>query len=250
MLVVGDVIGHDSQAAAAMGQVRGLVRGIAHATGAGPAQLLRAVDEAVEGLELATSATAVVARLDAAPAPQQDPQPVARRLVWSNAGHPPPLLRNPDGSVDVLEATDTDLLLGVDTTTARREQAALLAPGSTLLLCTDGLVERRGTSLDEGLDRLRAALAEVGGAPLEAVCDALLVQLLRRSPTTTSPCWRCASSTAVRETGLEPARREAQGPKPCVAASYTTRAGRRPPGAGSVSRCRAPCAGAPRVRWP
>jgi len=171
VLVIGDVIGHDSRAAAAMGQVRGLLRGIARATGAGPAALLSAVDEALDGLEVVTSATCVVARLETTPAG-------GRRLVWSNAGHPPPVLRLPDGTTTLLEGDDADLLLGIDPTARRREQSAELPPGSVLLLCTDGLVERRETSLDVGLADLRAALAEEGHLPPGELCDALLARLV------------------------------------------------------------------------
>ncbi|MGQ7297562.1 SpoIIE family protein phosphatase [Quadrisphaera sp. KR29] len=182
VLVIGDVIGHDSRAAAAMGQVRGLVRGIAHATGHRPAQVLTAVDEAVEGLELATSATAVVARLDPRAGGAGVPPDAARRLVWSNAGHPPPLLRRPDGTAVVLEDAETDLLLGIDPGTTRREHSAALAVGSTVLLYTDGLVERRGTSLDTGVEDLRAALQAEGHLPLEQLCDAVLARVLPDEP--------------------------------------------------------------------
>ncbi|PWJ54897.1 PAS domain S-box-containing protein [Quadrisphaera granulorum] len=186
-LVIGDVIGHDSRAAAAMGQVRGLLRGIAHATGHRPAGVLTAVDEAVEDLELATTATAVVARLE------QDGDgdrhghvtaliPAQRRLVWSNAGHPPPLLRHPDGTVVVLEDDETDLLLGIDPATTRREHSTVLAAGSTVLLYTDGLVERRGLSLDAGIERLRATVEAVGHLPLEQLCDTVLDRMLPEEP--------------------------------------------------------------------
>lgn len=182
VLVIGDVIGHDSRAAAAMGQVRGLVRGIAHATGQSPAQVLTSVDEAVEGLELATSATAVVARLEPWPGCAGVPADAPRRLVWSNAGHPPPMLLRPDGSAVVLEDAETDLLLGIDPGTSRRERTAELAPGSTVLLFTDGLVERRGTSLDTGLEALRQALEVEGHLPLEELCDAVLARVLPEEP--------------------------------------------------------------------
>ncbi|MBC3762758.1 SpoIIE family protein phosphatase [Quadrisphaera oryzae] len=182
VLVIGDVIGHDSRAAAAMGQVRGLVRGIAHATGHRPARVLTCVDEAVEGLELATSATAVVARLDPRPGCDGVPADAPRRLVWSNAGHPPPLLRRPDGTAVVLEDADTDLLLGIDPATTRRERTTELPLGSTVLLFTDGLVERRGTSLDVGLEELRAALEAEGHLPLEELCDAVLARVLPAEP--------------------------------------------------------------------
>jgi PAS domain S-box-containing protein len=175
MLVIGDVIGHDSAAAAAMGQLRGLLRGIAYATGGGPAAVLRGLDDAMQGLQIGTTATAAIVRLQSAT--DRDGRPVTR-LRWSNAGHPPPLVVGADGSVLDLGSPDADLLLGIDPLTARTEHETLLAPGSTLFLYTDGLVERRRQSLDEGLDRLREALVELAGHPLEDLCDAVLRRLL------------------------------------------------------------------------
>ena len=112
MLVIGDVVGHDTAAAAAMGQVRGLLRGIAYRQRA-PArpQVLTRLDAAIEGLRVGTTATAVVARLE------QTPEERGRgvtHLRWSNAGHPPPLVVTPDGEVLVLGGVEADLLLGVD----------------------------------------------------------------------------------------------------------------------------------------
>jgi PAS domain S-box-containing protein len=87
VLAIGDVVGHDVRAAAAMGQLRGLLRGISYSSGAPPAQVLTQVDRAVRGLGLDTMATAVVARLE-----QGDDDRAAGRtlLRWSSAGHPPP----------------------------------------------------------------------------------------------------------------------------------------------------------------
>ena len=169
---IGDVIGHDSRAAAAMGQLRGLLRGIGYTTGARPASLLRRLDEAMEGLQVDTSATAVVAQLESRP------DTGATLLRWSNAGHPPPMLIDVAGEVRALEAESVDLLLGFDCATHRSESSCELLPGSTLLLYTDGLVERRGVSLDDGLAGLLATLTRLGGEPLESLCDELLKELL------------------------------------------------------------------------
>ncbi|WP_244928132.1 SpoIIE family protein phosphatase [Nocardioides sp. W7] len=185
-LVIGDVVGHDTAAAAAMGQVRGLLRGIAVTTGDGPADVLRRVDEAMEILQVDTTATAVVARLE------QTADERARgvtRLCWSNAGHPPPLVAFPGsepGSVEVLTlwAETSELLLGLDPATERTESVVTLPRGATVLLYTDGLVERRGQSLDEGIDAMRALLAELvrAGVGLEELCDGLIRGLLPESP--------------------------------------------------------------------
>jgi PAS domain S-box-containing protein len=173
-LVIGDVVGHDTAAAAAMGQVRGLLRGIAWHSGAGPAGVLSGLDAAIEGLLVATTATAVVARLDPGP---RDGGP-GTRLRWSNAGHPPPLALLPDGTVRVLAGEEADLLLGIDPTTPRVESDVELPPGATVLLYTDGLVERRGQDLEDGISLLRTTLAGLTGLTLDELCNALLSRLL------------------------------------------------------------------------
>ncbi|WP_432520437.1 PAS domain-containing protein, partial [Kineococcus sp. SYSU DK006] len=109
VLVIGDVMGHDIEAAAAMSQVRSLLRGIAYSSGQAPAAVLTGLDAAMEGLAVGTTATAVVARLE------QSTDERARditRLRWSNAGHPPPMLLTPDGTVSTLSGLGHDLLLG------------------------------------------------------------------------------------------------------------------------------------------
>ena len=177
VLVIGDVVGHDTAAAAAMGQVRGLLRGIAIHTGEGPASVLRGVDQVIETLRTEITATAVVARLE-----QSGEQRLhgVTNLRWSNAGHPPPMIVDPEGAVTVAEATESDLLLGLDPTTQRAESMLTLEAGTTVLLYTDGLVERRGQSLGDGLSHLRQTLAELAadGPDLEELCDRLLQRML------------------------------------------------------------------------
>jgi PAS domain S-box-containing protein len=174
VVVIGDVIGHDTRAAAAMGQVRGLLRGIGFTTGSGPAEILRRLDAAIEGLVVNTTATAFVARIER-PGGSLDAPAVLR---WSNAGHPPPMLIPYGGVPQAVVAERTDLLLGVLTDTERREHTAPLGPGCTLLLYTDGLVERRGQSIDAGIELLLSALERLGHLPLENLCDRLLAELL------------------------------------------------------------------------
>ena len=173
LLVVGDVNGHDQTAAATMGQVRNLLRGMAYDSDDSPAVLLSRLDAALQGLQLDTLATAVLARVEQS---ASDRVRGVRRLRWSNAGHPPPLLRRPDGSVHVLEA-DPDLLLGLDPGTHRGERVVEVRTGSTLLLYTDGLVERRDAGLDQGVARLAAVLAASGGGSAEELCAALLASI-------------------------------------------------------------------------
>ena len=178
VFVIGDVVGHDTAAAAAMGQLRGLLRGIAHYSGAGPAEVLRGLDEAMAHMHTEALSTAAVARLE------RDPEggPGWTRLRWANAGHPPPILMAPDGGVRVLGGQLGDLMLGVDPEAERAESMIELPPGSTVLLYTDGLVERRTSVLDEGMDRLASCLRELAGRPLDELCDALLDRLLQGTP--------------------------------------------------------------------
>jgi serine phosphatase RsbU (regulator of sigma subunit) len=170
-LVIGDVSGHDRQAAAVMGQLRNLLRGIAHAVGDPPGLVLRAMDRAMRDLRVGALATAVLATVEDAP-----DQPGGRRLRWSNAGHLPPLLLSPDGTVQML-VTEADLLLGLDPDTARGDHTQLLPPGSTVLLYTDGLMERRGADLDDGVQWLRRAVEQLAGLPPDELCDALLTEV-------------------------------------------------------------------------
>jgi serine phosphatase RsbU (regulator of sigma subunit) len=180
VIVIGDVVGHDTAAAAAMGQLRGLLRGIAHHSGAGPAGVLRGLDEAMAHMHTETLATAAVARLE--PAAGDGPCAAWRRLRWSNAGHPPPIVLTADGDVTVLGGHLGDLMLGVDPTAERDEPEIELPPGSTVLLYTDGLVERRGATLDDGTRRLTACLRELAGHPLDELCDALLERMIAGTP--------------------------------------------------------------------
>ncbi|MBL0747592.1 SpoIIE family protein phosphatase [Nocardioides baculatus] len=184
VVVVGDVVGHDVEAAAAMGQVRGLLRGIAVHSGYSPAAVLSGVDQVMDSLHLETTATAVVARLE------HHPRPGAAAgeevvLRWAHAGHPPAMLVGPDGVVIRLaDVEDNDLLLGLDPDTKRAERAAFLEPGSTLLFYTDGLVERRGRDVEQGIADLEELLRELDPrtADLDAMCDRLLSRMIGDQP--------------------------------------------------------------------
>ncbi len=164
-VVVGDVAGHDENAAAAMAQLRNLTRGVAYSLRTSPAAVLTGVDRALEGLGVDAVATALLLEVTDAGAGGLSAR-------WSNAGHPPPVLVSADGSARLLEGPP-DLLLGLEAGTERSDHTVVLEPGSTLVLYTDGLVERRGASLDDGLAWLVGA---VTGTHLdsEALCDRLL----------------------------------------------------------------------------
>lgn len=172
MLVIGDVVGHDTEAAACMGQLRGLLRGIAYDSADGPGAVLHRLDGAIDGLGLDAMATVLVGRLEPAGADG------GTRLRWASAGHLPPLLVSADGAHRLLTAPRPGLLLGVDPAAQRTEQVAVLEPGSTLLLYTDGLVERRDQVFDDGVALLGAALAGLRGEPVGRMCDELLTRML------------------------------------------------------------------------
>ena len=200
-LVVGDVTGHDRNAAAAMGQIRNVLRGIAQIVQDPPAAVLSALDRALHNLAVDALATAVLVQV------KQDVEQAARGLReirWSNAGHPPPLLLAPDGSASLLHRPP-DLLLGLQADSPRTHHRLVLEPGHTLLLYTDGLVERRGESLDEGLERLRRAAETHAGLSAET-CATRCSPSWAPTPTTTSRCWRCGCSTRPGPGRRRPAR--------------------------------------------
>jgi GAF domain-containing protein len=174
VLVIGDVVGHDTRAAAAMGQLRALLRGIGYTTGTGPAEMLGRLDAAIEGLRAETTATGLVVRID--PRDLGDTGPA--RLCWSNAGHPPAIVVPSTGGAVALENEDPDLLLGVLARTHRQEASIALAPGDTLLLYTDGLIERRDEPIDQGVRTLVAAADRLADLPLPMMCDRLLAELI------------------------------------------------------------------------
>jgi PAS domain S-box-containing protein len=174
MLVIGDVVGHDTEAAAAMGQLRGMLRGIAYREGPGPAAVLSELDATVQGLGMDTMATAAIARVEQTP---EERAAGLTRLRWCNAGHPPPLLLHADGRIEQLDHERPQLMLGVDPTAERTDAVVTVERGATLLLYTDGLVEGRDLPLDEGIARLRSAVAELACEPLAVLCDEVIERL-------------------------------------------------------------------------
>ncbi len=172
LLVIGDVTGHGVEAAAAMAQLRSAVRTLAYDSPGGPAGTLDRVDRVLTGLHVGTLATALVARLEAAADGE-----ATRLLRWSSAGHLPPLLLGADGGVRLL-TTPPERLLGTEEPGGRTDHVATLAPGETLVLVTDGLVETGRRGIDEGLARVAGALRGLEGLSADALCDRLLTRVL------------------------------------------------------------------------
>jgi len=174
---IGDVAGHDIDAAATMGQLRGLLRASAHdRTRPDPADVLARVDELMHAL--AVPGLATLAHVHAhRPAGEED----RWRLEVATAGHPPLVLRTPDGAVRLLDEV-RGLVLGVAPDTVRRTTTVWAPRGSVLVAYTDGLVERRDQDLDHGLARLTTAVAaQPLAATAEDLCSALMTLAERPS---------------------------------------------------------------------
>ncbi|MFI2363536.1 SpoIIE family protein phosphatase [Promicromonospora sp. NPDC019610] len=174
-VVIGDVIGHDLDAAVAMGQVRALVRAIGYDSQATPARVLERVDAAIDGLGLGSSATAtaLVARVEEATGRQDQ----VRTMRWSSAGHLPPILVRADGRCEILRVRN-DLLLGMDPGAPRRDHAVEVWPGDTLMLYTDGLIETRDDRLRTRLEKLAGVLEGTHTADLQTVVETALRGML------------------------------------------------------------------------
>ncbi|MFI8489742.1 SpoIIE family protein phosphatase [Streptomyces rubrogriseus] len=168
-LVIGDVTGHDLDAAIAMSQLRSMLRGIAVDREEPPAEVLRRLDLANHSLHREATGTCVYGLIKG---PPEGPW----ELTHSSAGHLPPLLTTRDGRTRYLDS-GAGLLLGMDPHASRGTARDALPAHSTLLLYTDGLVERRDEALDEALDRLRRHAADLAREPLDTFCDELLIGL-------------------------------------------------------------------------
>ncbi|MFI6240694.1 SpoIIE family protein phosphatase [Micromonospora sp. NPDC050795] len=176
IVAIGDVAGHDIEAAATMGQLRNLVRGNAFGRPDAVGSLLSNLDGAIRGLRLPIAATATLVRI----CPQRAG---VHEVTWSNAGHPPALVVRVGGAVEALEATP-EPLLGLARPSPRSSHSTSLATGDTLLLYTDGLIERRDRSIDEGLAELAGRLSGTDTLPLDDLCDLLLASIRHREDDT------------------------------------------------------------------
>ncbi len=165
-VAIGDVAGHGLRAAATMGQLRMALRAYALEESS-PLRVVRRVRELVQRLLPSEMATLLYLTFD----------PEASSITFSNAGHLPPLLVPPEGPASYVEEGLAPPLGATPHPEYDVEAAAAIEPGATLLLFTDGLVERRGDSLRRGLDRLKHE-ASVAQPDLEVMCDHLLAALL------------------------------------------------------------------------
>ncbi|WP_433246748.1 SpoIIE family protein phosphatase [Actinomadura nitritigenes] len=171
VLAIGDATGHDLAATVAMSQLRNILRSLIVDRQECPGDVLRRLNIAMETLIPEGSATCALARV-------ADGGPDGMRLDYAVAGHPPPVLVCPDGSVDLLEDAANPLLgLGPLFDEPYHSAQVRLPPGCTVLLYTDGLVERPGEHLDKGLERLCEQAGRFARRPLPAFCDGLLTRL-------------------------------------------------------------------------
>jgi PAS domain S-box-containing protein len=161
-VIVGDCVGRGLAAAAVMGQLRSSARAL-FLTGAEPGRLLEELDSVATFIPDAYCATAFAAILDTK----------TNVLQYSSAGHMPAVLASPH-SPPVMLADAESVPLAVRGGTARPQAQRMLSPEATLMLFTDGLVERRDTHIDAGLTRVAEALEDTLGLPAEAVADAVL----------------------------------------------------------------------------
>ncbi len=168
-MAIGDVVGRGFFAAAVMGQLRSGLRAYA-LDGIGPSEVLGRLSRLLRQLEPGSTATVLYLVLD----------PYGGSLVVSSAGHPPPLVAGDERSAFVHLPGSAPLGATRHPTYEEREHP--IEPGSTLVLYTDGLVERAGESLDAGLERLTIAVGD-GAQELEQLGDSLVDQLLPGGPT-------------------------------------------------------------------
>jgi GAF domain-containing protein/anti-sigma regulatory factor (Ser/Thr protein kinase) len=162
-LAIGDVVGHGVRAAALMGQLRTALHSYA-LEGQGPARTLELVDRFVQSMGEYAMATAAYAVFD----------PETGRLRVATAGHLPPIIAS-EREARILELVPGAPLGGFPYGSCPEQEFAL-GTGETVVLYTDGLVERRGTPLSEGINQLAAVLHGVGSA--DAACRRALDQMV------------------------------------------------------------------------
>ncbi|STZ81118.1 PAS domain-containing protein [Mycolicibacterium aichiense] len=164
-LVVGDCVGHDLAAATVMGQLRSACRALLLEKSS-PAAALAGLDRFAARLPGAQSTTAFCAILN----------PATGELVYSSAGHPPPILVCPDGSTILLEGGHS-IALGIRPDRERPQTQTIVPPQATLVLYTDGLVERRRRSLDDGIEQATNVIRGDSALDLDPLADQIMTSL-------------------------------------------------------------------------
>ncbi|HEX3796107.1 MAG TPA: GAF domain-containing SpoIIE family protein phosphatase [Acidimicrobiales bacterium] len=161
-LVIGDVAGHGAGSAAVMAQLRNAVRAFAD-DDPSPSRIVTRLNRMMCRLLPGETASATVAVWD----------PEKGTILRANAGHPP-VLRCRVGEFEYLSRPQAGLLLGVEPRWIYEEAIKVLRPGTTMLFYTDGLVEMRDRSLDDGMNQLRAVAERSGDLEPAALCEEIL----------------------------------------------------------------------------
>ncbi len=173
-IVIGDVVGHDVEAAATMGQLRAVVRAYT-LEGSPPEQVLSRLDQIVAGMRVPRAAGIVCSTLTAAAAGWQ--------LDYCRAGHLPPLLRRGQSVTYLNEGRGPMIGFGQasGSAAARAGATVTLMPGDVLVYYTDGLVEHRGRSMRDGLDVLARVVREAAGPDAAGIGEEMLSHLARHA---------------------------------------------------------------------
>jgi PAS domain S-box-containing protein len=169
-LVIGDVAGHGLEAASVMGQLRMAVRAYA-LEGHRPADIVAHADAVLRIVAPQELATIVYAEVD----------PASGRVGLVSAGHPPPIVIGADGARYLEPPRQPPI--GVARTSTYGELVVELDPGTTIVLYTDGLIDRRDIALDEGMEQLLTAAGSDRGRPVETVCRELIKALVPNEAT-------------------------------------------------------------------
>ncbi|MCL2089919.1 MAG: SpoIIE family protein phosphatase [Micrococcales bacterium] len=169
-IVIGDVVGHDVEAAATMGQLRAVVRAYT-LEGSAPEQVLARLDQIVAGMQVSRAAGIVCSTLTAADDGWQ--------LDYCRAGHLPPLLRR-DQSVTYLNE-GRGPMIGFGQNASRAGATVGLQPGDVLVYYTDGLVEHRGRNMRDGLDVLARVVRDATGPDAARIGEEMLSRLARHA---------------------------------------------------------------------
>lgn len=164
-IIVGDCVGRGLSAAAVMGQLRSSARALL-LTGNEPAMLLEELDAVAELIPDAFCTTVFLAVLDSE----------SGEFCYSCAGHLPAILAAPHSGPTLLNDARS-VPLAVHRKAPRPQECVLVSPGSTLMLYTDGLVERRDVAIDDGIARVSATVAGGLNLPVDAVADAVLAEM-------------------------------------------------------------------------